>query len=164
MSSRCLCKTSLRPLEDVLVDEKLLRWRPVEDVLKMSWRPTNVGWGSCAMVGGRVGRKGVRGGGVHSTWWKYSTSRKFSLHSVYISRTGWNICAWTNYNYSLLRIIYILLDMIWIRNLHWGYILINEVGQWFYELDHGTFSKSVFWSVNCTLPFYQIYYIQMSTL
>ena len=33
--------------------------------------------------------------------------------------------------------------MIWIRNLHWGYILINEVGQWFYQLDHVTFPKNV---------------------
>ena len=27
---------------------------------------------------------------VHSTWWKYSTSWKFSLHFVYIFRTSWN--------------------------------------------------------------------------
>ena len=34
----------------------------------------------------------------------------------------------------------------------------------FYELGHVTFSKNVFWSVNCTLPLYQIYPVQSSTL
>ena len=52
---RCLqdvFKMSSRRLQDVLKDEKLLRWRRVEDVLKTcikdvlktSWRPTNVCW------------------------------------------------------------------------------------------------------------------------
>ena len=52
---RCLqdvFKMSSRRLQDVLKDEKLLRWRRVEDVLKtcikdvlkISWRPTNVCW------------------------------------------------------------------------------------------------------------------------
>ena len=54
--------------------------------------------------------------------------------------------------------------MIRVLDLDWGYILINEVGQRFYELDHVTFSKNIFWSVNCTLFFYQIYSAQMSTL
>ena len=27
------------------------------------------------------------------------------------------------------------------------YILINEVGLWFYQPDHVTFSKNIFWSV-----------------
>ena len=40
----------------------------------------------------------------------------------------------------------------------WGYFLINEVGQWFYQLYNVTFSKNVFWSVNFVLPFCQIYY------
>ena len=124
--------------------------------------------------------------------WKYSTLWKFSLHFVYIFRTDWNfaikfansdpsfrfqisdfkilifkiqnICTCSNYYYSLLFIIYKFLDMIWIWNLHWGYILINEVSQWFYQLDHVNFSKNVFWSVNCTLMFYQIYDVQISTL
>ena len=43
-SSRRLCKTSSRRLEDVLEDVKLLRWRRVEDVFKTSWRQTNVCW------------------------------------------------------------------------------------------------------------------------
>ena len=33
----------------------------------------------------------------------------------------------------------------------------------FYELGHVTFSKNVFWSVDCTLSFYQIHYVQTST-
>ena len=52
---RCLqdvFKMSSRRLQDVLKDEKLLRWRRAEDVLKTcikdvlktSWRPTNVCW------------------------------------------------------------------------------------------------------------------------
>ena len=82
----------------------------------------------------------------------------FFLNSIF---KIWSICARANCNYSLLRIIYIFLDMIWIWNLHWGYILINEAAQWFYQLDHVTFTKNVFWSVNCTVCFYQIYYIQM---
>ena len=44
------------------------------------------------------------------------------------------------------------------------YILINEVGQWFYQLDHVTFWKNIFWFVNCAMFFYQIYFVQMSTL
>ena len=54
MSSRRICKRSWRRLEDVLEDKKLLHWRRVEDVLKAcleevlktSWRPTNVCWDS----------------------------------------------------------------------------------------------------------------------
>ena len=37
-----LIQISPRCLEDVLKDEKLLRWRSVEDALKTFWRPTNV--------------------------------------------------------------------------------------------------------------------------
>ena len=43
-SLRRLHKTSSRRLEDVLEDQKLLRWRRVDDVFKTSWRPTNVCW------------------------------------------------------------------------------------------------------------------------
>ena len=39
--------------------------------------------------------------------------------------------------------------------LHWGYFLINEVGQSFYQLDQLTFPKNVFWSVNFALSFCQ---------
>ena len=113
--------------------------------------------------------------GVHSTSWKCS------LYFVYIFRTGRNFlikfCSsdlsfsrnilkslylkFKKSNYLFLCMIYKLLDMRWISLI---YILINEVGQWFYHLDHVTFSKNVFWSVNCTLFFYQIYSIQMLTL
>ena len=54
--------------------------------------------------------------------------------------------------------------MIWILNIHWGYFLINKVYQWFYQFDHVTFSKNVFWSVNFAVPFCQICSIQKSTL
>ena len=65
----------------------------------------------------------------------------------------WNICTCANCSYSLLHVINKSLDMIWILNLHWGYFLINEVRQWFNQIDHLTFSKIVFWSVNSALPF-----------
>ena len=41
-----------------------------------------------------------------------------------------------------------------------GYYLINKVGLWYHQIGHVTFSKNVFWSVNCTLPFYQIYFVE----
>ena len=54
-SSKGLQDMSSRRLQDVLEDEKLLRWRRVEDVfktcledvLKTSWRPRNVCWDVC---------------------------------------------------------------------------------------------------------------------
>ena len=75
-----------------------------------------------------------------------------------------NICACAHCNRLLLRMIYTFLVIIWILNLHWGYILISKVGQWFYQLDYVTFSKNIFWSVNCTLFYKQIYSVQMSFL
>ena len=30
-------------------------------------------------------------------------------------------------------------------------LIKNEVGQWFCQLGHVSFSKNVFWSINCTL-------------
>ena len=41
--------------------------------------------------------------------------------------------------------------------------MINEVGQWFYQLNHVTFSENISWSVNYAMFFYQIYFAQMST-
>ena len=38
---------------------------------------------------------------------------------------------------------------IWHWSLHWGYSLINEVGQWFYQLGNMNFSKNVLRSVYC---------------
>ena len=60
-SSRRLAKKSSRHLQDVLEDEKLLRWRRAEDVFKTclqdvfktSWRPTNLCWAITeAAIGG----------------------------------------------------------------------------------------------------------------
>ena len=45
-----------------------------------------------------------------------------------------------------------------------GYILISKVGQWFYQLDHVTISKIIFWYVGCTLFFNEFYSVQMSSL
>ena len=54
--------------------------------------------------------------------------------------------------------------VMWILNIQWECFLINKVCQWFYQLDHVTFSANVFWSVNFALPFCQICCIQKSTL
>ena len=43
-------------------------------------------------------------------------------------------------------VIYKFLDMRWILDSLVS-ILINEVGQWFYQLDHVTLSKNIFWFV-----------------
>ena len=116
---------------------------------------------------------------MHSTLWKYSTSWKFSLHSVYIFGKDWNF--WTkfqstdlSFNRNILAplnwkfktcahvripiVIYKYLDFMCIFSLHWRYVLMNDLGQWFYELDCMSFSKNLLWSVICT------YYVQMSTL
>ena len=71
---------------------------------------------------------------------------------------------WPHSRHSLIHIIEKFLDMILILNIHWGYFLINKVCQWFYQLGHVTFCKTVFWLVNFALPFCQICYIQNSTL
>ena len=60
-----------------------------------------------------------------------------------------------NFDYHVSQLCKGNLKLNWIWNLHWGYFLINEVGLWFYQLDLVTFSKNAFWSVNCTLFFYQ---------
>ena len=65
--------------------------------------------------------------------------------------TIWNICTCSNRNFSLQHTTYEFPDMIWSWNLHWGYSLLNEAGQWFYQLVQVTFSKKVFWSSNCTI-------------
>ena len=120
-------------------------------------------------------------------FWKramHSTSWKFSLYFVHIFRTDWNFLTllssliqvsieafWNSYtwklkhlrmrklHYSLLHIIYKFLKMIWIWKLHWGYILVNEIGQWCYQLDHATFCKYMFWFVNFALPYCQVCYV-----
>ena len=73
-----------------------------------------------------------------------------------------NICVCAHCNHLLVCIIYKFPVIIRILNLHWRYILISEVGQWFYQLYHATCSKNLFWSVNCTLFYNQIYSVQMS--
>ena len=119
-----------------------------------------------------------------STWWE------LSLHFVYIFRADWNfLIKFCSFDPSLNRNIYLnlylkfktsayaetavthyyvlltnFLTLYWIWNLHWGYVLINEVGQWLYQLDCVTFSKNISWFVNCALFFYQICCFQMSTL
>ena len=121
---------------------------------------------------------------LSSTWWE------FSLHFVYIFRTDWNfLIKFCSFDPSLNRNIYLnlylkfktsacaqtavihyyvkltnFLTWYWIWNLHWGYVLFNEVGQWLYQLDRVTFSKNVSSFVNCARFFYQIYCAQMSTL
>ena len=42
-----LANTSWRSLEDVLENEKLLRWRRLPDVLKTSWKTRNICWETC---------------------------------------------------------------------------------------------------------------------
>lgn len=76
---------------------------------------------------------------------------------------AWNICACKNYGYLLLHTIFEFLNMISSWNSHWGYTLINKFGKWFHQLVYVTFSENVFWSLNCWLPFYQIYNFQTST-
>ena len=120
---------------------------------------------------------------VHSTSWKCS------LYFVYIFRTGRNflikLCSSDpSLSINILRSLYLKfktsahahiantyyyddLEISWHEmNFKFSlvYIMINEVGHWFYQLDGVTFSKNIFWSVNCTLFFYQIYSIQMLTL
>ena len=65
----------------------------------------------------------------------------------------WNICTWTNWDYSLLDAYWKVASMICNWNLHCGWPLINIAGQWFQQLDQVRFSKIIFWSVNLTLPF-----------
>ena len=43
-SCKHILKTSWSRLEDVLQDEKLLRWRHLQEVLKTSWKTRNVCW------------------------------------------------------------------------------------------------------------------------
>lgn len=102
---------------------------------------------------------------VHSTSWK------FSRHFIYTFRTAWlfltktwssdpsyfdtpildisNTCACASRNYWLLHTIYINMIKSW--SLHWGSSLINEAGYQFCQFGHLTFSKKLFWSVNCAL-------------
>ena len=94
----------------------------------------------------------------------------------YIFRTDWNFlmkfCSSDpSFNRNILRSLYLkfkpshkFLVIIWILNAYWGYILIGKVGEWFYQFDCVTFSKNIFWSVNCTLFYNQIYSVQMSSL
>ena len=126
---------------------------------------------------------------VHSSLQKYSISWKFSLNFVYIFTSAWNFLTkfWSSDSSfsrniltplflkfeisthalianTRLHTIYKFPDMIWRWNLHWEYSLINKVCQWFLQLGYLTFSKNVFRSLNCTLSFYQIYYVQTTTL
>ena len=61
---------------------------------------------------------------------------------------------------KLLCVIYKFLSIIRITNLRWGYVLINEIDQWCYQIIQVAFSKNVFRSVNCTL-FLQLYTVTL---
>ena len=111
-----------------------------------------------------------------------STLWKFSLRFLYVIRTVWifltktwssdpsyfdtpildisNTCACASRNYWLLHTIYINMIKSW--SLHWGYSLINEAGYQFCQFGNLTFSKNLFWSVNCTLSFWWNYYVRIS--
>ena len=128
---------------------------------------------------------------LHSTSCKYSTSWKCSLHLVYIFIVDWDFlikfCNFdSSFNRNILRSLYInlkhlrmhTLQLYWFAilfaisyllifwhdmnfELTWGYILINKVFQWFYQLDQVTFLKKYILVYNCTLFFFQIYSIQI---
>ena len=72
----------------------------------------------------------------------------------------WNICACTNCVYILMHTINEFPDMIWSWNLHWGYTLIIQLVSDFINLVR--FHQLLVWFVNCTLSFFQIYYVQTS--
>ena len=108
-------------------------------------------------------------GVVHSTSWI------FSLYFVYIFKTDWKLLfKFSSSDSSFDRIIlrslflkfktsahaqiaiyhyYVLFTnyLPWYEFETWGYILINKVSNWFYQLDYVTFHKNVFWPVNCIL-------------
>ena len=107
---------------------------------------------------------------MHSTSWKFSLYFVlFNLLSSLIQvsiEAFWNSYTWNlkhlrmrKLHYSLLHIIYKFPKMIRIWKLHWGYILVNKIGQWCYQLDHATFSKYMFWFVNFALPYCQFCYV-----
>ena len=70
----------------------------------------------------------------------------------------------TTYHLFIVYVLFKFLEMIWIWNLPWGYFFITEVGQWFNQFDHVTFSKNIFWSLLFSLSFCQIYHTQMPFL
>ena len=95
----------------------------------------------------------------------HSTSGKCSLYFVYIFRTGWNFLlkfcsSHPSFSRNILRSLYLNFKtsaythiaisyyyalftnfLIWYELNSHCYILINEVGQWFYQLHHLTFLK-----------------------
>ena len=108
------------------------------------------------------------GGDVHFTSWKYFNLWKCSLHFVYIFKTEWNFlikfCSSDpSFNGNILRSLYlkfqtsahahIAINYYYLLftnfltyeflKLSLAYILINEVGQWFYQLDFINFIKSI---------------------
>ena len=80
----------------------------------------------------------------------------------------WIICAGSNYNFSVLLIIYWpsgtrknyffpvfqLLDMLWSYNLNGGYPLTNEVGFWSINNMQGEWPK---WQCHVSSPFIRVY-------
>ena len=95
---------------------------------------------------------------MHSTLWE------FSLHLLHIFRIDWNFLTEfgnfdPKFNRSILTLLYLkfetfaysqiavnhyyILFTSFLTCTNWGYNFINEVGQWFYQLDQVTFSKNV---------------------
>ena len=75
----------------------------------------------------------------------------------------WNMCSCQNYDYLLMYILQISWHDMKLK-LTLGYCFINKGNLWFHQLGHLTFSKKVFWSVNCTLSLYQIFCFRTSSL
>ena len=64
-----------------------------------------------------------------------------------------------NCSNPLLYDIYKFSHMIWSRNLNG---ILDD--KWSLSMILSTFTKNVFWFVNCQLSYYQLYYVQTSTL
>ena len=63
--------------------------------------------------------------------------------SCYSNTLNWDICACANHGYSFLFTICKFPDMIWSRNSHCGYALINKVGHWFHHFRHKKNKKCI---------------------
>ena len=126
-------------------------WWNEEDNAREGWKLSNP-----SGTGGAGRERGV-----------YSTSWKYSIYFVYIFRTGWNFliksCSSdSSFNRNFLRSLYLKFKtsahahiviayyyalftnfFTWYEFLKLSlvYILINEVGQLFYQLAHVTFLK-----------------------
>ena len=119
----------------------------------------------------------------------HSTSWKLSLHFVHVFRKGWNFFTklgstdpnfnrsiWYSYTWSLkypsMRKLQLFITTYYLQvswhdmdlKLTFGCFLINKVAQWFYQLDHVTFSKKCILVCKFCTVFCQICYVQKSIL